>query len=82
MLSDLRVMILVLSILSTTTHPLREPIRIILVIRASTMAGHQRQRANSSNNTTNQERDEILEGMAEQLRQIQERLERLEATGC
>ena len=46
------------------------------------MAGHQRQRANSSNNNTNQERDAILEGMAEQLRQIQERLERLEATGC
>jgi hypothetical protein len=45
------------------------------------MTGHQRRRANSGNDNTNQERDAILESLAEQLRQIQERLERLEAAG-
>ena len=48
------------------------------------MAGRQRHRANSGNDNNNQERDHrdvILEGLGEQLRQIQERLERLEAAG-
>jgi hypothetical protein len=48
------------------------------------MAGHQR-RANSGNdNNNNQEHDHreaILEGLGEQLRQIQECLERLEVAG-
>jgi len=49
------------------------------------MAGPQRRRANSDNENNNQKhdhRDVILEGLGEQLRQIQERLERLEAAGC
>ena len=46
------------------------------------MAGCQRHGANSGNDNNNQERDNrdvILKGLGEQLHQIQERLERLEA---
>jgi hypothetical protein len=48
------------------------------------MAGHQRCRGNSGNDNNNQEhdhRDAILEGLGEQLHQIQEHLDRLEAAG-
>ena len=48
------------------------------------MAGCQRHGANSGNDNNNQERDNrdvILKGLGEQLCQIQERLEHLEAAG-
>lgn len=49
------------------------------------MACHQRHQADSDNDIANQEHDHhdvILAGLGEENRQVQERLERLEAASC